>query len=162
MGAHYSEVDDAEHEGIRLEFFAAPSRIVEKNGRVGGVEFQRMQLGEPDASGRRRPIPIPGSEFVIECDTVIPAIGQAAVLDWYDRSPGLRKTRRETIVTNAALMTDRPGVFSGGDCQMGPVTVIQCVAQGKLAAKAIDRYLNGADMAQVAAEITEEEAVPEL
>src|SRR5213078_4742494 len=75
MGAHYSEVDDAEHEGIRLEFFAAPSR-------VGGVEFQRMQLGEPDASGRRRPIPIPGSEFVIECDTVIPAIGQAAVLDW--------------------------------------------------------------------------------
>ncbi len=162
MGAHYSEVDDAEHEGIRLEFFAAPMKIVEKDGRVGGVEFQRMALGEPDASGRRRPVPIEGSNFVIECDTVIPAIGQVPNLDWYDRSPGLRKTRRQTIVANGALMTDRPGVFSGGDCQMGAVTVIQSVAQGKLAAKAIDRYLNGADMAQVAAELTEEEAVPEL
>ena len=162
MGAHYSEVDDAEHEGIRLEFFAAPVRIVERDGRVGGVEFQRMQLGEPDASGRRRPVPVAGSEFVIECDTVIPAIGQVPVLDWYEQTSGLRKTRRETVVTNAALMTDRPGVFSGGDCQMGPVTVIQSVAQGKLAAKAIDRYLSGADMARVAAEISEEEAVPEL
>ncbi|MHB8631394.1 MAG: FAD-dependent oxidoreductase, partial [Candidatus Limnocylindria bacterium] len=62
MGAHYTEVDDAEHEGIKLEFFAAPIRIVERNGRVGGVEFQRMALGEPDASGRRRPVPVEGSE----------------------------------------------------------------------------------------------------
>ncbi|HEX7096135.1 MAG TPA: FAD-dependent oxidoreductase, partial [Acidimicrobiales bacterium] len=162
MGAHYSEVDDAEHEGIKLEFFAAPVRIVEKDGRVGGVEFQRMALGEPDASGRRRPVPIEGSEFTIECDTVIPAIGQVPNLDWYDRSPGLRKTRRETIVANGALMSDRPGVFSGGDVQMGAVTVIQSVAQGKLAAKAIDRYLAGDDMAMVAEEITEEERVPEL
>src|SRR5207302_102240 len=76
MGAHYSEVDDAEHEGIRLEFFASPVKIVEKNGRVGGIEFQRMALGEPDASGRRRPVPVEGSNFTIECDTVIPAIGQ--------------------------------------------------------------------------------------
>src|SRR5947209_19353101 len=90
MGAHYSEVDDAAHEGIRLEFFAAPVRIVEKNGRVGGVELQRMALGEPDASGRRRPVPIEGSEFVIECDTVIPAIGQSAVLDWMDTTPSIK------------------------------------------------------------------------
>jgi formate dehydrogenase major subunit len=162
MGAHYSEVDDAEHEGIHLEFFAAPVRIVEKGGRAAGVEFQRMQLGEPDASGRRRPVPVEGSEFIIECDTVIPAIGQNSDLGWYDRAPGLRKTRRETIVTNGALMTDRPGVFAGGDVQMGARTVIECVAQGKLAAKAIDRYLSGADMAQIAAEIVEEEGVPEL
>ncbi|HEX9270060.1 MAG TPA: FAD-dependent oxidoreductase [Candidatus Limnocylindria bacterium] len=162
MGAHYTEVDDAEHEGIKLEFFAAPSRIVEKNGRAAGVEFQRMALGEPDATGRRRPIPIEGSEFVIECDVVIPAIGQVPVLDWYDRSPGLRKTRRETIVANGALMTDRPGVFAGGDCQLGTVTVIQSVAQGELAAKAIDRYLAGDDMSRVAEEIIAEEEVPEL
>jgi formate dehydrogenase major subunit len=162
MGAHYTEVDDAEHEGIKLEFFAAPIRIVEKNGRAGGVEFQRMALGEPDASGRRRPVPIEGSEFIIECDTVIPAIGQSPVLDWMDTTPGIRKTRRETIVANGALMTDRPGVFAGGDAQMGPVTVIQCVAQGKLAAKAIDRYLAGDDMGRVAEEIREEERVPEL
>src|SRR6266849_2819737 len=62
MSAHYSEVDDAEHEGIKLEFFAAATRVIEKSGRVGGIEFQRMQLGEPDASGRRRPVPVKGSE----------------------------------------------------------------------------------------------------
>lgn len=162
MGAHYTEVDDAEHEGIKLEFFAAPVRIIEKNGRAGGVEFQRMALGEPDASGRRRPVPVEGSEFTIECDTVIPAIGQSPVLDWMETTPGMKKTRRETVVANGALMTDRPGVFAGGDAQMGPVTVIQCVAQGKLAAKAMDRYLAGDDMSVVAEEIREEERVPEL
>jgi len=162
MGAHYSEVDDAEHEGIRLEFFAAPVRFVEKNGRVGGVEFQRMALGEPDASGRRRPVPVEGSNFVIECDTAIPAIGQVPNLDFFEREQGVRKTKRETVITNGALMTDRPGVFAGGDVQMGARTVIECVAQGKLAAKAIDRYLAGDDMARVAEEIAEEEAVPEL
>src|SRR5436309_600410 len=162
MGAHYSEVDDAEHEGIRLEFFAAPVRIVEKNGRVGGVEFQRMALGEPDASGRRRPVPIEGANFVIECDTAIPAIGQVPNLDFIEREQGIQKSRRETFVTNGALMTDRPGVFAGGDAQMGARTVIECVAQGKLAAKAMDRYLAGDDMAHVAEDIAEEERVPEL
>jgi formate dehydrogenase major subunit len=162
MGAHYSEVDDAEHEGIKLEFYAAPVKIIEKNGRVGGIEFQRMALGEPDASGRRRPVPVEGSNFTIECDTVIPAIGQLPVLDWIDKDLGVRRTKRETIVANGALMTDRPGVFAGGDAQMGTRTVIECVAQGKLAAKAIDRYLAGDDMSAVAAEIAEEERVPEL
>src|SRR5207253_2489300 len=95
-------------------------------------------------------------------ETVIPAIGQSAVLDWMDTTPSIKKTRRETIVANGALMTDRPGVFAGGDAQMGPVTVIQCVAQGKLAAKAMDRYLAGDDMNRVAEEIREEEKVPEL
>src|SRR5436309_8729527 len=162
MGAHYSEVDDAEHEGIKLEFFAAPVRIIEKNGRAGGVEFQRMALGEPDASGRRRPVPIEGSNFVIECDTAIPAIGQVPNLDFFDREQGVKKTKRETVITDGALMTDRPGVFAGGDVQMGARTVIECVAQGKLAAKAIDRYLAGDDMARVAEEIAEDAAVPEL
>ena len=162
MGAHYSEVDDAEHEGIKLEFYSAPVKIIEKNGRVGGIEFQRMALGEPDASGRRRPMPVEGSNFTIECDTVIPAIGQIPVLDWIDRDTGVRRSKRETIITNGALMTDRPGVFAGGDAQMGTRTVIECVAQGKLAAKAMDRYLAGDDMARVAEEIAEEERVPEL
>src|SRR6266550_2101168 len=120
---------------------------------VGGIEFQRMALGEPDASGRRRPVPVEGSNFVIECDTVIPAYGQYPDLDFFDREQGVRKTKRETVITNGALMTDRPGVFAGGDVQMGARTVIECVAQGKLAAKAIDRYLAGDDMARVAEEI---------
>src|SRR5439155_20700882 len=121
-----------------------------------------MALGEPDASGRRRPVPMEGSNFVIECDTAIPAIGQVPNLDFLEREQRIRKSKRETFVTKRALMTDRPGVFAGGDAQMGAVTVIQCVAQGKLAAKAIDRYLAGDDMARVAEEIAEEEAVPEL
>src|SRR5207244_12225987 len=104
MGAHYSEVDDAEHEGIKLEFFAAAVRVIEKNGRVGGIEFQRMALGEPDASGRRRPVPIEGSNFVIDCDTVIPAYGQYPDLSFYEREQGLRKSKRETIITNGALI----------------------------------------------------------
>ncbi|MBM4421456.1 MAG: FAD-dependent oxidoreductase, partial [Chloroflexi bacterium] len=162
MGAHYSEVDDAEHEGIRLEFFLAPTRIVERDGRVAGVEFQRMRLGEPDASGRPRPVAIQGSEFVMECDVVLPAIGQVPDLAFFAGEQGLRKTRRETIITNAAFMTDRPGVFAGGDAVIGASTVIQCVGQSKLAAKAIDRFLAGADMAAVAAEISAEEQVPEL
>ncbi|MGH2500713.1 MAG: FAD-dependent oxidoreductase [Candidatus Limnocylindria bacterium] len=162
MGAHYTEIDDAEHEGITLHFFLAAVRIVEKDGRVGGVEFQRMELAEPDASGRRRPVAVAGSEFVMECDVVIPAYGQVPDLDFYGRESGLRRTKRETVVTNAAFMTDRPGVFAGGDAVIGASTVIQCVAQGKLAAKAMDRYLAGADMAAVATEIVEEEAVPEL
>src|SRR2546430_14081766 len=124
MGAHYSEVDDAEHEGIKLEFFASPVKIVEKNGRVGGVEFQRMALGEPDASGRRRPVPIEGSNFVIECDTAIPAIGQVPNLDFFEREQSVRKSKRETIITNGALMTDRPGVFAGGGVPMGATTGI--------------------------------------
>src|SRR5437879_937616 len=81
MGAHYSEVDDAEHEGIKLEFYASPVRIVDKDGRVGGIEFQRMALGEPDASGRRRPVPIDGSNFTIDCDVVTTAICQLPVLN---------------------------------------------------------------------------------
>ena len=162
MGAHYTEVDDAEHEGIRLEFFVAPVRVVGKDGRIAGVEFQRMELGEPDASGRRRPIAVPGSEYVIECDIAIAAFGQTPDLGFLAKEQGLRKTRRETIVTNAAFMTDRPGVFAGGDAVIGASTVIQCVAQGKLAAKAMDRFLAGADMAEVAKEIAAEEEVPEL
>src|SRR3989449_3159031 len=148
MGAHYSEVDDAEHEGIKLEFYASPVRIVDKDGRVGGIEFQRMALGEPAASGRRRPGPAAGSHFVVECDVVIPAIGQLPVLDFFERESGVKKTKRETVVTNGALMTDRPRVFAGADCQMGAVTVIQCVAQGKPTAKVLDRYTARGDIRQ--------------
>src|SRR4029079_19176755 len=100
---HTGEVYDADHEGIGLECFAAPVRIVEKNGRVGGVEFQRMALGEPDASGRRRPVRIEGSNFVIERDTAIPASGQVPNLDFFEREQGVKKSKRETIITNGAL-----------------------------------------------------------
>ena len=164
MGAHWTEVEDAEHEGAQLHILAGPVRILEgANGRAAGVEFIRMELGEPDARGRRRPVPVPGSEFVIECETVIAAIGQTPDLRWLANEPGLKFTKRETIcVGEGNYMTDRPGVFAAGDATIGASTVIQCVAGGKLAARSIDAYLRGEDMAEVDRRILEEERKPDL
>ncbi len=140
MPASPWEVADAEEEGVEIQFLVAPTRILGENGRVTGVECIRMQLGEPDASGRRRPIPIEGSEFVVEADTVIPAIGQMVEGDGL----GVEITRGGTIQFNPATMeTGIPGVFAAGDAAIGPATVIEAIAQGKKAAIAIDRYLRG-------------------
>ncbi|MHB1131854.1 MAG: FAD-dependent oxidoreductase [Chloroflexota bacterium] len=163
MGAHWTEVEDAEHEGAQLHILAGPVRILEHDGRVGGVEFIRMELGEPDARGRRRPVPVVGSEFVIECDTVIAAIGQTPDVSSLANEPGVKVSKRDTIVVrDGNYMTDRPGVFAAGDATIGASTVIQCVAGGKLAARAIDGYLNGEDMDAVNSRILAEEAKPDL
>ena len=163
MGATFEEVEDGENEGTDLQLFAAPSRIVQGNGRIVGVEFQRMQLGEPDASGRRRPVPIPGSEYVINCDTLIPAIGQKPDESVLPPESGVKWTKRTTIETDPFnFMTARKGVFSGGDCQLGASTIIECVAQGKLAARSIDAYLRGEDMAEVSKRIESQERKPDL
>ncbi len=163
MGATFEEVEDGENEGTDLQLFAAPSRIVQENGRIAGVEFQRMQLGEPDASGRRRPVPIPGSEYVIKCDTLIPAIGQKPDESVLPPESGVKWTKRTTIETDPFnFMTARKGVFSGGDCQLGASTIIECVAQGKLAARSIDAYLRGEDMAEVSKRIEAQERKPDL
>ncbi len=143
MGAHHTEVEDAEHEGVKLELLAGPLRIVEKDGRAAGVEFIRMQLGEPDAKGKRRPEPMPGSEFIIEADTVIAAIGQAPELSFLAKETGVEANQRDCIVVDAGQATGRSGVFSGGDAATGAATVIQAIAGGKLAARSIDEYLKG-------------------
>ena len=163
MGAHWSEIEDAEHEGAQLHILAGPVRIIEKDGRVAGVEFVRMELGEPDASGRRRPVPVKGSEFIIECDTVIAAIGQTPEVSCLAAEKGIQVSKRDTIVVGKGnFMTDRPGVFAGGDATIGASTVIQCIASGKLAARAIDAYLRGEDMSEVDRRIQEEERRPDL
>ncbi|HDN78902.1 MAG TPA: FAD-binding protein, partial [Chloroflexi bacterium] len=142
MPASPWEVEDAEEEGVRIEFLASPVRILGENGKVTGIECIRMRLGEPDETGRRRPIPIEGSEFVIECDTVIPAIGQMADVEALGAE--LETGRRGTIQVNPATMeTNIPGVFAGGDAVLGPATVIEAIAQGRRAAEAIDLYLRG-------------------
>ncbi|TMC18491.1 MAG: FAD-dependent oxidoreductase [Chloroflexi bacterium] len=163
MGATQEEVEDGEAEGTHLQLYVSQTRIVAENGKVKGVEFQRNKLGEPDASGRRRPVPIPGSEFVLECDTVIPAIGQAVDTKVLDEKSGVRWTKWKTVQTNPHnFMTDRQGVFSGGDCQMGAKTIIECVAQGKLGARSIHAYLAGEDMKEVARRLELEERKPDL
>ncbi len=162
MPAHKSEVDEAEEEGVRLELQVAPVRVVkDEAGRVAGVEMQRMQLGEPDASGRRRPVPVEGSEFVVECDQVIAAIGQFPKLDGTSEEQGVKRTRWRTIeVDEWTFQTDDPRIFAGGDVVLGAQTVIQAVAQGKKAAWSIDAYLRGADMADISRSLGELKATP--
>ena len=145
MPAVAGEVDEAEKEGVKLHILAAPVKVLGQNGKLTGIECLRMELGEPDASGRRRPVPIKGSEFALDVDNVIVAIGQSV-----DKAglPGeLDYTERGTIAADpVTLETNMTGVFAGGDVVSGPADVIGAIAAGKEAAESIDRYLNGADL----------------
>ncbi len=141
MPATPAEVKAAEAEKIEIMFLATPSRVVSAKGRVSQLECQRMELGAPDETGRRRPVPVPGSEFVIDVDTVIPALGQASNLDFAE-GLGLEVSGRGTLVVDeATLATNIEGVFAGGDVVTGPAMVIDAIAAGKKAAQSIDKYL---------------------
>jgi heterodisulfide reductase subunit A len=143
--AYPSEVKEAEKEGVKLHFLAAPKKILGKDGHVASLEWVKMKLGEPDESGRRRPIPVEGSEFIVEADTIIVAIGQS--LDPISLPKILRLSRNETIDVDAVtLQTNLPGIFAGGDAVKGEATVIDAISQGKRAAISIDRYLRDKDM----------------
>lgn len=142
MPAEDYEVADAEDEGVKFHFLINPVKIIAKDGKVTGIECIRMQLGEPDESGRRKPEPVPGSNFVIECDTIIPAIGQFPDLSFLKESDGIKVTKWNTISVKEDLyMTDVPGIFSAGDCEWGPNTVVKAIGAGRWAAIMIDRYL---------------------
>ena len=163
MPADVWEVDGADEEGVQFEFQVLPTKIIANDkDEVTGVECVRMALGEPDASGRRRPEPMAGSEFVIECDTVIPAIGQDMDLSFIPADMGIDITKWNTVVTkylplkdaagkdlkdsmgnplSRTLMTDCDGVFAGGDAEIGPLTVVACVGNAHRAASVIQRWL---------------------
>ncbi len=131
-----------------MEFLVAPVRILGEGGKVTGIECIRMELGEPDASGRRRPIPIKGSEFTIACDSIVPAIGQAADLAFVPKESGIAINKWNTFdVDPVTFATNVPGVFAGGDVVTGPATVVKAVYAGKEAAVSIDRYLKGEEVA---------------
>lgn len=137
-----SEVEAAEEEGVILETLVAPIELVRgKNGRLL-LTCQRMELGQPDASGRARPVPIPDSEFTLEADTVIAAIGQS-VESGSMQASDLSLTRWGIEANLATLATNIEGVFAGGDAVTGADLAIRAVAAGKLAAVSIDQYLNG-------------------
>ncbi len=142
MPAHLWEIEEAEEEGIAFRFLATPTRVLGANGRVTSLECVRMELGEPDESGRRRPVLIPGSEFVIEADTVIVAIGQVLGVGSWKLKAG-----NWIAADPLTLATDVPGVFAGGDAVTGPATVIEAIAAGKRAAESITRYLRGENLA---------------
>jgi NADPH-dependent glutamate synthase beta subunit-like oxidoreductase len=144
MPASSWEVEEGEHEGVKLNFLIAPNRVVGKDGKVTGLECLRMELGEPDASGRRAPVAIKGSEFVIETDLVIGAVSQAPDMDYFRTVKGLGISKRETFeVDPDTLETTSKGVFAGGDAITGPQSVIKAVQTGLQAAASIDKYLSG-------------------
>jgi heterodisulfide reductase subunit A-like polyferredoxin len=146
MPASSEEVQGAEYEGVKLHFLVDPVRIIGEGGKVTAIECRKMRLGEPDESGRRRPIPIEGSEFRIEVGSVIVAIGQAPDLDWADEV-GLALTSRGTLETDpVTLETGLDGVFAGGDVVLGPKYAIDAINQGHEAATSIDRFLRGEDL----------------
>jgi heterodisulfide reductase subunit A-like polyferredoxin len=147
MPAHDWEIEQATCEGVQIEYLAAPLEVVLKDGKVKGLRCQRMELGEPDASGRRRPVPIPGSEFELSVDMVVPAIGQKANLDFL-AGTGIKATKWGTIeVHETTYQTSRPGVFAAGDVHTGPWIAIEAVGGGIEAAESIDRYIRGVDLA---------------
>lgn len=141
MPAHADEIAEAREEGVNLSFLVTPVRIARKNGALE-IECLRMELGEPDESGRRRPVPIEGSEFTVEADACIMAIGQQISGDMAGQA-GVKVTRWGTFEADReTLATSAEGIFAGGDCETGPDDAIRAVASGKKAAYFINEYLS--------------------
>jgi heterodisulfide reductase subunit A-like polyferredoxin len=149
MPAWEEERIAAEAEGVAITYLSAPQEVLTDEGRVTGLRCIRMELGEPDSSGRRRPIPIPGSEYDMEADQIIPAIGQLPDLSGLEDIAGLTFSRWGTAEADTVTYaTGREGVFAGGDLQTGPWIAIGAVAAGREAAESIVRYLDGRDMTE--------------
>jgi glutamate synthase (NADPH/NADH) small chain len=144
MPGRGEEREHARQEGVQFQFLTIPLRFIgDDAGNVAGVECQRMELGEPDESGRRRPVPVPHSEFVIEADTVAIAIGYNADPIIRDAAPGVQTNRWNLVeVHPETYMTSRPGVFAGGDNVNGADLVVTALADGRRAAAAIHEYLD--------------------
>ncbi|MCX5884726.1 MAG: FAD-dependent oxidoreductase [Proteobacteria bacterium] len=143
MPADAVEIEDAEKEGVKFHFLTLPTKIIAEGNKVKAVECIRMELGEPDSSGRRRPIPVKGSEFILETDVLIPAIGQDQDLSFIHEGDGVVITKWGTVkVDEDSLASDRAGIFSGGDCVTGPAALVNALSAGYDAAITIDHYLN--------------------
>ena len=142
MPARAEEKHHAKEEGIEFKTLCNPVEIIgDENGRVCGMKCIRMELGEPDASGRRRPIEVPGSEFILDVDTVIMSLGTSPNPLLRTTTPGLETNRKGCLIVNEDEMTTRDGVFAGGDAVTGAATVILAMGAGKKGAAAIDAYL---------------------
>ncbi|MHB8094280.1 MAG: NADH-quinone oxidoreductase subunit NuoF [Candidatus Aminicenantales bacterium] len=145
MPAYPEEVEAGLEEGVAIEFLVAPVRVRIRDEKVVGVECIRMTLGDKDESGRRKPVPVPGSEFQVPADTLILAVSERAYTPYLKESDGLTPDPRwgTIIVDPATMATTRPGVFAGGDVVSGPSSVVEAIAAGKVAARSIENYLEG-------------------
>lgn len=146
MPARLEEIEHAKEEGIELNLLTNPTRIIGEDGWVKGIECIKMELGEPDASGRRRPVEIEGSEFIMDVDTVIIAIGQSPNPLIKDTTDGLDTHDWGGIIVDEETMaTSKDGVYAGGDAVTGAATVILAMGAGKKAAQAIDEHIKSLD-----------------
>ena len=145
MPARLEEIHHAEQEGVQFMFLTNPLRYIgDEDGWVKAMECVKMELGEPDSSGRRRPIEIPGSNFILPVDTVVVAVGNSSNPLIPQTTPGLKTNKWGNIEVNEeTMMTSRPGVFAGGDIVTGGATVILAAGAGKVAARAIHKYVMG-------------------
>ncbi len=143
MPAWEEEVEEAIKEGVDIKFLVAPKKVISESGKVKKLECIKMELGEVDKSGRRKPVEIQGSEFLIDVDTVVPAISQEPDISNIIDSDGFKLSKWNTIeVESETLFTGVDGVFAGGDVVLGPKTVTEAMSHGKIAAEIIARYLN--------------------
>jgi glutamate synthase (NADPH) small chain len=144
MPARHEEAENAEEEGIIFKFLSNPKKLIGKDGWVTSMECDQMELGEPDASGRRRPIVKPGAEFTIDVDVVVVALGTTPNPLVASTTPGLETTRHGTVVADESTgKTVKDRVWAGGDIVTGAATVISAMGAGKRAAASIDAYLRG-------------------
>jgi glutamate synthase (NADPH/NADH) small chain len=142
MPARKEEIENAEEEGVLFKLLATPTRFIgDEKGWVKQMECIRMELGPPDESGRRRPVPVEGSEFLMDVDTVIIAIGRTPNPIIQRTTEGLAVTKWGTIITDENGKTSIEGVYAGGDIVTGEATVISAMGAGKRAARAIHKYL---------------------
>lgn len=153
MPAFEEEIEAADQEGIKIVTLVSPTNVVGTDGHLSSLECIQNELGDMDSSGRRRPVPIEGSEYKIDLDTLIVAIGEDSGIDTIvpARMSRIETTRWNTVkIDSATLLTNHTGVFAGGDVVRGPNTVIEAIADGKKAAVMIDRYLRGEKLVQKA------------
>ncbi len=151
MPANEVEIVAAEHEGVKFQFLAAPTKVIlDDEGKVGGLEYLQMELGEPDASGRRRPVPIEGSETVIELDMLISAISQQPDISFLEKEKekdNIAITRWSTFDNDEeTLQCSLPYLFTGGDVATGPALVVDAIGGGRRAARSIHQYLTGEEI----------------
>jgi NADPH-dependent glutamate synthase beta subunit-like oxidoreductase len=148
MPAIAEEVDAAIEEGVDVHFLTTPVRVVVENGRAVAVECVRMKLGDIDASGRPKPVPIEGSNLTIELDTLILAISERPDTSYIAETDGISRDGENIVVDRETRMTTRKGVFAGGDAVTGPWTVVEAMAAGKSAAETIEKYVSGLPVAR--------------
>ncbi|MDD5126919.1 MAG: FAD-dependent oxidoreductase [Dehalococcoidales bacterium] len=148
MPANDEEVTEAEQEGVKLEFMVSPTRIIGQDGKVTGVAFHRMQVTDGESEGRRHTVPIEGSEFTVEADTVIVAVGQRPDFSFLEGDTTLTEGKRHIVVDQSTMATRVPGIFAAGDAAYDSGPMINAIGMGRRAAISIDKYLRGEPVAK--------------